>query len=118
MRLKIPSNLKTFLNDYIGVDYRSLALMRIFSCLVVLTDLIARIPNLSAHYGIGGVLPPDALSHVGSGQSRLPFLPLIIANVPHFPLLVFTVSFICICFVLIGYRTYIATILAWICILI
>ena len=108
---------KEIFRPYIELDRRSLALMRVLSASIVLYDLVARLSNLSAHYGDGSVMPPEALLGAGSGEAWLPFVPHLMQAVLHVPLAVMTVALVCVSFVLVGYRTRLNTIISWVLLL-
>ena len=109
--------LKESLRPYIELDRRSLALMRVLAASIVLYDLVTRLFNLSAHYGIGSVMPPEALFHAGNGQAWFPFLPQLIQIVPHLPLTLIIAASVSVLLVLVGYRTRLNTVMSWVLLL-
>ena len=55
-----PAGWRARLAEVAGIDLRSLALLRAGLAILVVCDLAARVPDLAAHYGDGGVLPRAA----------------------------------------------------------
>ena len=94
-----------------SVDIRSLALMRIATAIALLVDLIVRLVNLKAHYTDEGILPLEALFRYAWQQYHFSFYTM--GHVWQWQLFLFLLNFICIIFLLIGYRTKLFTILCW-----
>src|ERR687889_497980 len=74
-----------------GIDLRTLALYRVCLALIIITDLVARARDLTAHYSDAGVLPRAALLgdigqwspslHLISGSPRVQALLFVLAGV-------------------------------------
>lgn len=99
------------LEELFGLDLRSLAVFRIGLALIIITDLIIRVGDLTAHYTDDGVLPRGVLSqqilkpwywsvHALSGQ------PIVQA-------ILFSLAGLIALALLVGYRTRLATIATW-----
>ncbi len=96
-----------------GLDWRSLALMRMGLALVILLDLAVSARNLRVFYSDDGVLPvqvvrdnyaPDLTLHLVSGRVS-------------YAALLFGIEAICALMMLVGYRTRLATIGCWLLLL-
>ncbi len=108
-----------FWTTYIGLDLRSLALLRILFSAVILGDLANRFLHLSEHYGVGSAYPPEAMQHVAPLQNGWSIFLASAENVfPYFPVLVFAVAFLSALALFVGWQTRMATILTWVSILI
>jgi hypothetical protein len=57
---RAPAGWRARLAEVVGIDLRSLAVLRVGLAVLVVCDLAARAPDLAAHYGDGGVLPRAA----------------------------------------------------------
>lgn len=94
------------------LDLRALALLRMALSLVLLTDLIFRLSDLKAFYTGHGVLPIQALLQFHWHSS---YFSLFTTNDNHYiQMALFAVNFLCVFCLLIGYRTKLFTVLAWI----
>lgn len=94
------------------VDLRAIALMRIALSLILLTDIIFRISDLKAFYSGNGVLPVEALfQYLWSPY----FLSLFNITEHHYLLAVlFAIYAMCVCCLLLGFKTKWSTVLTWI----
>lgn len=100
-----------YIEQVFGMDLRALALFRIGLALLILMDLLYRLPNLRLHYTDFGVMPRAALIteftsmahwslHYGSGAAI-------------YQLALFGVSAVLALALLVGYRTRLVTVLSW-----
>ena len=98
-----------------GLDLRSLALFRIGVAAVLLVDLARRLGDLRAHYGDDGILPIALLPKPGAGASDilLPFSLHSLGGSPLYQGLLFFVAALAGVALLLGWRTRLATIVAW-----
>ncbi len=104
--MKLPESLKSNLS----LDLRSLALMRILTGTALLINLIGRGLNLSQFYTDSGVLPRQVLFE-GAPQF-ITFHALSGSLV--FELILLLVAIIFSVFLILGYRTRLASIISWI----
>lgn len=97
--------------EIFGADLRSLAALRIGIALLIIADLILRARDLVAFYTDEGILPRISLL----GRIENPwFISLHFLNGTwQFEAALFVFAGIVACFLLVGYRTRIATILSW-----
>jgi len=105
-------NFSDNIRSIIMVDLRALAMMRIALALVLLIDIIFRISDLRAFYSGLGVLPVEALFRYLWNPYSLSLFN--IAEHPYLLAALFAVYAICVCGLLIGYKTKWSTILVWI----
>jgi predicted DCC family thiol-disulfide oxidoreductase YuxK len=97
--------------EVFGLDLRSLAVFRIGLAAVLLTDLLTRFGDLTAHYTDAGVLPLSILPEVAkSGYWSLHAL----SGQPILQILLFGIAALMGIAMLVGYRTRLATIASWI----
>jgi hypothetical protein len=98
-----------------GLDLRSLALFRVGVAAVLLVDLARRFDDLRAHYGDDGVLPIALLPRPGAGASDilLPFSLHVLGGSPLYQAILFVVAAAAGIALLVGWRTRVATIVAW-----
>ncbi len=91
-----------------SLDYRSLAIMRMFIGLTLLADIIQRTRSLTAHYADAGVLPRSGLLSIWneSGFWSIYFLN----GSPLFVAIIFFVTAVFAVMMIVGYKTRIATI--------
>jgi hypothetical protein len=99
------------IEEVLGFDLRSLALFRIGLALVVLTDLIIRFGDLTAHYSDAGVLPRTVLDRILPSPWHWSFLS--ISGHPFVQGLIFLLAIFFVLGMLVGYRTRLATIATW-----
>jgi hypothetical protein len=97
-----------------GIDLRTLALYRVCLALIIITDLVARARDLTAHYSDAGVLPRAAL--LGDIGQWAPSLHLISGS-PKIQALLFVFAGVVALALLVGYRTRAATLLSWLLLL-
>jgi hypothetical protein len=97
-----------------GIDLRTLALYRVCLALIIITDLVARARDLTAHYSDAGVLPRAAL--LGEIGQWSPSLHLISGS-PRIEALLFVLAGVVALALLVGYRTRAATLLSWLLLL-
>jgi vitamin K-dependent gamma-carboxylase-like protein len=102
--------------DLFGADLRSLAAFRIVLALLVLADLGMRATDFYAHYADDGVLPRDQLLEEGLLDSW-DFSLSLINGEPFFQALIFAVGAVAALGMLIGYRTRLMTVVAWVILL-
>lgn len=102
--------------ELFGADLRSLAAFRIVLALLVLADLGMRATDLYAHYADDGVLPRDQLLEEGLLDSW-DFSLSLINGEPFFQALIFGVGAVAALGMLIGYRTRLTTVVAWVILL-
>lgn len=102
--------------ELFGADLRSLAVFRIMLALLVLADLAMRATDLIAHYTDSGVLPRDQLLEEGVLDSWDFSLNLINGH-PIFQALVFFVGALAAFGMLVGYRTRLVTVIAFLILL-
>lgn len=95
-----------------SLDLRSLALFRILLSIVLIYDLLDRMVDLQDHYTDLGVLPRQAL--IESAVNFWEWSIYFSFGNPIGTFLLFSISIIVYCSLLIGYRTRLSTILAWI----
>lgn len=94
------------------LDLRALALLRIGLCLVLMTDLVFRFPDLKAFYTGQGVLPIEALFRFHWHPS---YFSLFTTNDHYYiQLALFILNFLCVFCLLVGYRTKLFTVTVWI----
>lgn len=98
-----------------GLDVRAIALFRVCYASLILTDLLSRFRYLSAHYTDSGVLPRSAVDggffEAGSWSIHL------FGGSYLFQALVFAFSGLVAVLLLLGYRTRLCSILAWLLLL-
>ncbi len=106
------------INELFGIDVRSLALMRVGFSLIVLYDFIfERLANLTAHYGNGGVFP-SSLIHSGVWTTPHPELFNLMDKFPALPLVVLLIGIVAAVFLLIGWKTRVASVFVWLAVFI
>ncbi|HLT06685.1 MAG TPA: hypothetical protein VK014_04110 [Cyclobacteriaceae bacterium] len=97
------------------LDLRALALLRISLSVLLLLDLIFRLADLKAFYTSEGVLPADALFRF---QWNTWYFSLFTSNDNGaITSLLFLGYFICICCLLLGFRTKLFTFIVWMCLI-
>ena len=97
------------LKELFGIDLRSLALFRICLGLIILIDLLTRLPDLNTFYTDAGLLPRAALV----GQPQLISAHLMNGTV-WFQAVLFLIQGVCAVGLLVGYRTRLMTWLSWV----
>ena len=99
-------------SEILGVDYRSLALLRVVISLIVIIDLCMRATDLTAHYSDLGVLPRFA--YISPVINRF-FISFHLANGTQvFQIILFILNLVLGFLLLFGYRTRVVTILLFI----
>src|SRR5262245_35669357 len=106
---KFNTQMRSKLEELFGADLRSLALMRISLAIVILFDLIRRLPDLVVFYTDAGLLPrtsvvtnyPDVISlHLLNGTAFVQGA-------------LFLIQGLCALSLLVGYRTRLVMIISW-----
>ncbi|MGB3573549.1 MAG: HTTM domain-containing protein [Phormidesmis sp.] len=107
-----PEKSSGWFSDRYSLDVRSLALLRIGLALVILTDLLTRAGDLTAHYTDLGVVPRAVLNDglLKSGYWSLHAL----SGSPWVQGLLFLVAGLAAIAMLIGYHSRVAVIVSWI----
>ena len=97
--------------EFLGADLRSLAVMRIGTALIIITDLVLRARDLVAFYTDQGILPRASLY----GKVENPwFISLhFLGGTWQFEAALFLLAGLTAVCLLVGYRTKMATILSW-----
>ena len=96
-------------SEILGIDYRSLALLRVVLAIIVIFDLCMRATDLTAHYTDSGVL--SRFDYVNAISNKF-FISFHLANgTETFQIILFGMHFILGCLLFLGYRTRIVTIL-------
>jgi len=96
-------------SEILGIDYRSLALLRVVLAIIVVIDLCMRATDLTAHYTDSGVL--SRFDYVNAISNKF-FISFHLANgTETFQIILFGMHFILGCLLFLGYRTRIVTIL-------
>ncbi|WP_287517549.1 DCC1-like thiol-disulfide oxidoreductase family protein [Okeania sp. SIO2C2] len=107
---KEKNNLGATLEKLFGLDLRSLALFRIGLALIIITDLIIRAGDLTAHYSDAGVLPRTLLKEI---SNPLYWSINSISGAAFVQGLIFLFAGLIAIALLVGYRTRLATIAMW-----
>ena len=94
-----------------GVDLRSLAAMRIGLGLILIADLLNRLPNLTAHYTDKGVLPRWALLEQFSNANNVCLH--LISGQAWVQAILFGLAGLIALLMIVGYRTRLTTALSW-----
>lgn len=105
----------TFLKNPFRLDYRALALMRIGVGVVVLLDLLFRLPDLVAHYSNEGVLPLSVLFEHGWQPYHISLHT--ISGLWQAELLLFLIAGVLAVCLALGYRTRSVTLGSWLMLL-
>ncbi len=102
---------RTQLRELFGIDLRSLAAVRIASGVIVLSDLINRLPDLAHHYSDQGVLPRWALLEKFSDANVISLH--LISGLTWVQGVLFLLAGVFALAILVGYRSRLATGLTW-----
>jgi len=94
------------------LDLRAIALVRIALSMVLLTDIIFRMADLRAFYSGVGVLPIEALFRYLWTPYSLSLFN--ITEQPYLLAILFAIYTICVCSLMLGYKTRWSAILVWI----
>jgi hypothetical protein len=102
---------KSRLSDVLGLDLRSVALLRMGIAVCLLLDLAGRIPDLEAHYTDAGLFPRDAAIETADAWH----ISLHLANGQYtFQAILFALASIAALSLLVGVHTKLAAIASWI----
>ena len=94
-----------------GVDLRTLALFRILLGFYLIADICLRLRDLSAHYSDAGIMPRIVqLDHLSTGAFSLH----LVNGSSIYQAGLFILALIAAVFLVLGYRTRLATIVCWI----
>lgn len=104
-------NSRRGLREMLGIDPRSLALLRMGVGSILLADLLLRARDLSAHYTDWGVLPRQEAARWLEGASRVSVYQL--SGESWFVALLFTLAAVFALLLVAGYRTRVATVVSW-----
>ncbi len=110
-----PPRWREALRAVFGLDVRSLALFRVILALLVLCDAAGRFGELEAHYGATGVLPIELVPTPGMkpGDAMLPFSLHLIGASAAWQGTLLALQGLAGLALLVGWRTRLATALAW-----
>lgn len=109
--LRRLKKIQLYIAGHYALDLRALSLMRIGLALVVIADLLIRLPDLNAHYSDDGTWPRELLHNFGWNGGYWSFHSL--GGSVHFELFLFILHFVFALLVLFGFRTRISTCLLW-----
>jgi hypothetical protein len=101
--------------DFLYLDLRSLALLRVLLGVVLLCDWTDRIPDLTAHYSDAGVFPRSLVAQ-GTPNLRFLIVPVsvhLMSGATWFQALLLAIACLVALALLVGYRTRLATFLSW-----
>ncbi len=101
-----------YIHNSYSLDVRALSLMRIAVALVVITDLIIRCGDLSAHYTDDGMWSVNLIQNFGYSEGYW-CLHALSGNY-WWVLFLFVLHFVFAFFLLIGYKTKLSTFFVWI----
>lgn len=110
--MKPIDRIKDKLLELTSLDLRSMALMRICTGILIVSDLIVRLTDLRAHYTDLGVLPLDVLYGIRGDEGSFSLHRL--SGDTSYQLLLFIVALFLAAMLIIGYRTRLVTFLCWI----
>ena len=99
------------LEELFGLDLRSLAVLRISLALLIITDLIKRSQDLTAHYTDFGILPRSPL--IEQFSNRWFWSIHLFSGEALFQSILFLLAGLLALSLLIGYKTQLVTILSW-----
>ena len=97
--------------EVFGADLRSLATLRVVLALLVISDIVNRAGDLSAHYADEGVMPRSVL--LEEVLNPWAFSVNLMNGTPTFQALVFGATALAAVGMLVGYRTRLMTFVAW-----
>lgn len=101
----------TFLDPFYRADLRALALMRIAVGLVVISDLVIRAGDLTAHYTDAGLWPREILLNLGWKKGY--WSVFLLDGSAAWSVTLFTVGFVLALLLVLGYRTRLVSALLW-----
>ena len=93
------------------LDLRALALLRISLSLILMTDIIFRLSDLTAFYTGQGIMPLQALFRFHWNPFYFSFFTT--NDNGYLQAVLFGTYFFCVCCLLVGYRTRLFTVLVW-----
>lgn len=105
-------SIRTLTRAVFKVDVRALAAFRICLGLLILSDLIIRTGDITAHYSDSGVLPRSAV--INNLISKYYFSIHLINGLPEFQFFLFGINALVAILLIIGYRTRLMTFIAWV----
>ncbi len=104
---------KSILEKIFAIDLRSLGVLRIGVGLILLTDILNRLQNLTAHYTNQGILPISLLQKYES-NNPLGINLHSLSGEANFQLFLFALEIFFIILLIIGFKTKLATIISWV----
>ena len=107
-------SLKKILHSFSGYyapDLRALALMRIGTALIVLTDLLIRFTDLEAHYTNAGLWPTELVRNFGWNPGYWSLH--VLSGSFTWQLVLFSLQLLFAVFLLLGYKTRLSTLVVW-----
>lgn len=104
--------LEKYFRNVFTVDLRALAVMRIWVAGIILTDLAIRATDLEAHYSNMGVLPLHVLHQFSWNSYHFSLHSL--SGLWQMQAVLFAVAAVFAGFLLVGYKTRLATIVSWV----
>ena len=110
--IKSQNKFIVIIQNIFGLDLRSLALFRIGLALVIIADLLIRFGDIKAHYSDDGVLSGNVL--VNEFLKPWYWSVHLISGGIFVQQIIFILAIFLAIFLLIGYRTRLATIASWI----
>ena len=102
---------RRWVTDYLGIDIRSLAFLRVSLALILIYDLCNRLRDLRAHYTDFGLLPRSTL--IGQFSEEYFLSVHTMGGTTFSQLIVFGLAMVCAPAMLVWFRTRIATFLSW-----
>jgi len=102
---------KSKIDELLGADLRSLALLRIAAALVIILDLCQRASDLEAHYSDFGAVPRQLA--IDNLSSRWFWSLHFLSGTWQVEAILFVAAGICATALLVGYKTGFATIASW-----
>lgn len=103
---KIKNYLSIKIEELFGIDFRSLAALRIFIGLLIIFDILYTVSDINAFYTDSGVLPRIANLDI---YGPIYFSLLFLSGYPLFVYVFFAITIIFAFLFLIGYRTWLST---------
>lgn len=108
----VPKWARAKVVEIFGADLRSLAAFRVALALLVLADLATRVTDLRAHYTDAGILPRTVL--LQEVLNRWAFSLNVMNGEVFFQVLLVVAAALAALAMLVGYRTRLATVVAWV----
>lgn len=103
------------LKNIFGIDLRGLAFFRISLAMLIIIDLIKRTSDLEVFYTDSGILPRVAMFSLLYNSSQFSFH--LLSGSVYFQAFLFLISGIFALFLLLGFKTRLATFISWILLL-